>query len=612
MTLNTHSTMEELSARVEEIAAKVAALGANMDAITARMDALESPSLPGTDSQRSSPSQTRADAPISPKPFSFAPTNKEFGLPKQSQPTTSIFTTASLVSSSSSSGKNGLFSDLPPRTGSAQSQTNIFDQRPMFSLTSAGTDSFQNQSQINIDSAVPSTTSFFSPLKDPKTRHKHHLPQDLPQVFRWDGVRHRGYQLPQLRLSSFLSSQTVLIRVVRKSLKSSQRMNDIAAAMAADFTQLSLTLAAKHSQDICAATAVDFAELLASARISHASFNCNNEAWIRHRLIEAKEPILFVGESKNRSLPVALAIMRESWEGIWASSQYKEETQTLPALLASAQDRSQSNGGILFRRKKSSPWKAVPEMRHKLSQLTDALDPKSRDQIAARLSLVVDATKLKTSIEGPTRNIWFQCPWISQNDNSLNRTTTAKLLEGFISSAAAVQKSGDAVFLGLTERTEYRSRYDLENLKKVAHRLGYEIFVDEWFILHAIDAGYMHKSVATTDIHRRLIDSHQTFVLVKREHSEHISVMEQISTLRKAIDVQKEVLIRHQLDLCGRELELVRVDEAMTRMILTPADEPTRKFGRIWHPAEVQTQPPNRLHCAILPPGVGGSHETLD
>jgi hypothetical protein len=42
-------------------------------------------------------------------------------------------------------------------------------------------------------------------------------------------------------------------------------MNDIAAAMAADFTQLSLTLAAKHSQDICAATAVDFAELLASS-----------------------------------------------------------------------------------------------------------------------------------------------------------------------------------------------------------------------------------------------------------------------------------------------------------------------------------------------------------
>jgi hypothetical protein len=83
--------------------------------------------------------------------------------------------------------------------------------------------------------------------------------------------------------------------------------------------------------------------------ISHSLSNCNNEAWIRHRLIDSKEPILFVGESKNRSLPVALAIMRESWDGIWASSLDKRETQTLPALLASAQERSRINSRILGR-----------------------------------------------------------------------------------------------------------------------------------------------------------------------------------------------------------------------------------------------------------------------
>ncbi|KAJ7085577.1 hypothetical protein C8R44DRAFT_821483 [Mycena epipterygia] len=291
------------------------------------------------------------------------------------------------------------------------------------------------------------------------------------------------------------------------------------------------------------------------------SYNCNNEAWIRHRLIDSKEPILFVGESKNRSLPVALAIMRESWDGIWASSLYKEETQRLPALLASAQDRSQRNAGILFRLKKSSPWKSVPEMRHKLSELTNALDSKSHDEVVARLSLVVDATRLKTSIQGPMRNIWFQCPWISRNDNL---TTTANLLEGFISSAAAIQKSGDAVFLGLTARTEYSDGYDLDNLKKVARRLGYEIFMDECFILHAIDAGYKHESVATTDIHRFLIDYHQTFVLVKREHSEHASVKEQISTQRKELEAQLQELELHLRDLRAREKELSLVDEAMT------------------------------------------------
>jgi hypothetical protein len=145
-------------------------------------------------------------------------------------------------------------------------------------------------------------------------------------------------------------------------------------------------------------------------------------------------------------------------------------------------------------------------MRHKLSELTNALDSKSHDEVAARLYLVVDATRLETSIQGPTRNIWFQCPWIPGK--------MAELLVGFISSAAAIQTSGDAVFLGLTARAEYE--YDLDNLKKVARRLGYEIFMDTWFIRHAIDAGYKHESVMDADIHELLIDHHQTLVLVKR------------------------------------------------------------------------------------------------
>ncbi|KAF7364651.1 hypothetical protein MVEN_00334500 [Mycena venus] len=288
-----------------------------------------------------------------------------------------------------------------------------------------------------------------------------------------------------------------------------------------------------------------------------------------HRLIDSKEPILFVGESENRSLPVALAIMRESWDGIWASSLYKQETQKLPVLLVSAQDRSQMNAEFVGRLKKSSPWKSVPEMRQKLSELTNALDPKSHDEVAARLSLVVDATKLETSIQGPTRNIWFQCPRISQNNNT---TTTAKLLEGFISSAATIQQSGDAVFLGLTAHTGYHDAYDLENLKKVARSLGYEIFVDEWFILHAIDAGYKHKSVANTDIHRRLIDYHQTFVLVKREHLEHMSLKKQISTQQKELEAQLEELKLHLRDLHVDE----RRGEARKRTSLSGEERPFR------------------------------------
>ncbi|KAJ6565880.1 hypothetical protein DFH09DRAFT_1157208 [Mycena vulgaris] len=368
-------------------------------------------------------------------------------------------------------------------------------------------------------------------------------------------------------------------------------MNDVAAAIAADFTQLSI----KHSQAVSAAISADSAELLVSPlpkatgippqsattqeiptasfrieqpRISYSSYECNNEAWIRHRLIDSKEPILFVGESKNRSLPVALAIMRESWDGIWASSLDKAETQRLPALLASAQDRSQINLKAL-RFKKSSPWKSVPEMRNKLSELTNALDPKSHDQVAARLSLVVDATRLETSIQGPTRNIWFQCPWIPRSDE---RSTTAKLLEGFIFSAAAIQKSGDTVFLGLTAHTDYSGEYHLDDLKKFARRLGYEIFMDEWFILHAIDAGYKHESEVKDIPQYNLINYHQTFVLVKREHSEHTSVKKQISTQRRELEVRREELKAqqkelelHLSDLRTREEELSLVDEAMSK-----------------------------------------------
>ncbi|KAJ6490946.1 hypothetical protein C8R45DRAFT_825965, partial [Mycena sanguinolenta] len=234
----------------------------------------------------------------------------------------------------------------------------------------------------------------------------------------------------------------------------------------------------------------------------------DNEAWLRHRLIDSKEHILFVGESENRSLPVALAIMRESWEGIWASSLYREDTPRLSALLASAEVRSNMNNEI-FRLSESE---SVPQMRRKLSAFTNTLGRRTHDEIAAQLSLVVDATRLGPLIRGTTRNIWFQCPWLSRDDDV---STTAQLVQEFILSAATIQKPGDAVFLGLTSCEKYRDDYDLDNLERVARKLGYEMFKDESFILHAIDAGYKHQSVTATDIHELLIDHHQTFVFVK-------------------------------------------------------------------------------------------------
>ncbi|KAJ7197711.1 hypothetical protein C8J57DRAFT_1545868 [Mycena rebaudengoi] len=91
---------------------------------------------------------------------------------------------------------------------------------------------------------------------------------------------------------------------------------------------------------------------------------------------------------------------------------------------------------------------------------------------------------------------------------------------------------------------------------------GYEIFMDEWFTLHAIDAGYEHESVVK-NIHELLINFHRTFVLVKRDRSEHASVKEQISAQGKELEAQLKVLARHLLDLRAREEELSLIDEAM-------------------------------------------------
>lgn len=77
-----------------------------------------------------------------------------------------------------------------------------------------------------------------------------------------------------------------------------------------------------------------------------------------------------------------------------------------------------------------------------------------------------------------------------------------------------MQKSGDAIFLGLTAHTNYCDDYELDAAKACAHSLGYEIFMDECFIRHAIDAGYKHEGLL--DIHDFILDYHQTFVFVKR------------------------------------------------------------------------------------------------
>ncbi|KAJ6548655.1 hypothetical protein B0H19DRAFT_1074488 [Mycena capillaripes] len=160
------------------------------------------------------------------------------------------------------------------------------------------------------------------------------------------------------------------------------------------------------------------------------STNYDNEAWIRRRLIDLKESIFC-------ALAIALAMMRGSWNVIWAGSEsytaWRPEKQSLHSMLESSAKRSFETAGFL----------TTSEQR--------------RSAVALRIHL--QRGTFGFSVHG-----------------------LEILIEKFLRSAAAIQESEDVIFLGLTAHPSYRHRYKLEGLKAIAHSLGYGIFVDECFI----------------------------------------------------------------------------------------------------------------------------------
>lgn len=75
--------------------------------------------------------------------------------------------------------------------------------------------------------------------------------------------------------------------------------------------------------------------------------NFDNEGWIRRRLIDEKEHILFVGESETRALTIALAVMRGCWDNIWASREpdvsWNWAQDNLKDMLSESEKRAERN-----------------------------------------------------------------------------------------------------------------------------------------------------------------------------------------------------------------------------------------------------------------------------
>ncbi|KAI0783241.1 hypothetical protein C8Q75DRAFT_784502 [Abortiporus biennis] len=258
------------------------------------------------------------------------------------------------------------------------------------------------------------------------------------------------------------------------------------------------------------------------------SFSSLKARWIHRRLLKgpALSPVFFVGESPSRALPMALATMRGSIDGIWASSLHKVPLRGMNELMTELRTRLEGYGTGTDQ----YVWDRYHQFERHVLRKHD-IDFSEFSTILKRLFLQIDATKLheddmKTGPQNhtrpPTANIWFQCPWVLNGDLS-------RLLKDFVTSASKIQHYGDVIFLGLTSHPRYRDRYKLEESKFWQHtrQLGYDRCViqgqgvdtlepDQKFIQECIKFGYRHSSESSENIHAYIRDYHVTHVLIKR------------------------------------------------------------------------------------------------
>jgi hypothetical protein len=119
------------------------------------------------------------------------------------------------------------------------------------------------------------------------------------------------------------------------------------------------------------------------------------------------------------------------------------------------------------------------------------------------------------------RIIWYQCPG-EKDDMEKVRVQ----LQEFIESAARLQKKGDVLLLGLVkgEKKGYLGEYDWPNLKKrVAAKGDYKCLEDEGLnvlIHNCLEYGYQHHCINTNNCRGKANVTedgfqHDTFILVK-------------------------------------------------------------------------------------------------
>ncbi|KAF7298292.1 Serine/threonine protein kinase PRP4 [Mycena kentingensis (nom. inval.)] len=271
--------------------------------------------------------------------------------------------------------------------------------------------------------------------------------------------------------------------------------------------------------------------LAEAATIPHLSFSpCAHNAAVFQRLISDLENIYFVGESTSRAMAIALAVLRRTWQGIWASDLDKRwlvpiEPETLVAVESDTLLQKVLWNGIEERVKRNdvtSRWRGcagqrvpVNDLIHELKEATMELEEMARKDVVSRLGMTkVDAQLLGTPGQPPLptkRNIWFQCPWGWWNE-------IPGLIQNFITSAAKVQTAGDAIFIGIITDPGAFCHYDWEDALSTAKRAGYgHTELGGCFTARAMDAGYVHRNWKDDEgYHRGHWNEHELHMFVKK------------------------------------------------------------------------------------------------
>lgn len=234
--------------------------------------------------------------------------------------------------------------------------------------------------------------------------------------------------------------------------------------------------------------------------------------WIRYHLIECAAPILLLGESRYRSLSIALAVMRGSLDRIWATSFHLPFINTLDQCIDESEQAAETDAEYREWHSDADDTHDPKLIQQEIAILRNWIRKKGNSQQTVSNLFIdpVDAGALHKRPSLPTSIMWFQCPW---GDTRSDSRATAELITRFLRSASPLQKIYDMVLVGIIGHSRYNWAYRMEENIQVARQLGYDHFTERQFIQDCLRRGYRHQGLR--DIHSASREFHLTHVFVK-------------------------------------------------------------------------------------------------